>query len=87
MSTTPLDVDELDNLTVEIHFKENSIPSIHAGKLTEESKQRLTQLTTEAKISELEDLPSGNWVCICRDDVKDRLAELKSTLKETNNEE
>lgn len=38
----------LDDLDVQIHFKENSIPSIHAGKLTEESKQAiLTALATE----------------------------------------
>lgn len=29
---------KLDDLRVQIHFKENGIPSIHAGLLTEESK-------------------------------------------------
>lgn len=42
--TTPTNPDtELDNLQAEIHFKENSIPSIHAGKLTKATKSKLLQ--------------------------------------------
>ena len=45
--------DEIDKIQVSIHFKENSIPSIHAGKLTDESKAKIQALITEARIDEL----------------------------------
>ena len=38
------DVISVDELWIQIYFKENSIPSIHAGQMTEESKQQLHSL-------------------------------------------
>lgn len=32
---------QLEELLVQIHFKENSIPSVHAGLLTDESKSQI----------------------------------------------
>lgn len=34
----------LDNFRLQIHFKENSIPSIHAGYITDESRQQIREL-------------------------------------------
>ena len=60
----PLNKNELDKLWVEIHFKENGIPSIIAGKLTEKSKAAIVELvsthqdrrTIEARIDEVNSL-------------------------------
>lgn len=38
---------KLDDLKIQIHFKENSIPSVHAGPMTEESKQTIKALMLE----------------------------------------
>lgn len=54
---------ELDSMRVQIHFKENSIPSVHAGLLTDESKAQLLALLqrveVEGRIDELQRLKTG----------------------------
>lgn len=45
------DIDSLRDMRVEIHFKENSIPSIHAGKLTEKSISELEALIAQERIA------------------------------------
>ena len=42
----------LGEMNVQIHFKENGIPSIHAGKLTDESKAKIQALITEATVEQ-----------------------------------
>lgn len=41
---------ELDSMRVQIHFKENSIPSVHAGPLTDESKAQLLALLQRVEV-------------------------------------
>ncbi len=40
---------DLNTMWVQIHFREDSIPSIHAGLLTNESKQVIEKLITTAQ--------------------------------------
>jgi hypothetical protein len=35
---------KLDDIWIQIHFKENGIPDIHAGPMTEESKQQIKDM-------------------------------------------
>jgi len=60
--------EELENLKAQIHFKENGIPSIHAGYLTDETITSIINLVDKEIIGEDELHSNGKklvnpWSC------------------------